>query len=505
LTDVVLLSGDARRIPLADESVQCIVTSPPYWGLRKYAGEQELIWGDRPGICFSAGDGPHPEHEWTEETRAGISGGTNQNCKEEVNADGATNRPLEPSTHGFCQRCGAWRGAYGLEPTVEMYVQHSLEVLRELRRVLRKDGVLFWNLGDSYQSGNRGTYMRPRCINKKSLQAGFDQEDDVMRAPNRMPQDGLKPKDLVLMPARVALAAQADGWWVRSVIVWAKPNPMPESVTDRPTDSYEQILMLTKSARYFWDAESVREPVTGNTHSRGNGDGGPKAREREEEGNHVGWAESTRAVIGYRTGHDARDGKERFCSGTGGYVPPGGRNLRNVWEFATQPYSGAHFATFPEELPRRCILAATSARGSCAQCGAPWTRVTERDQRGAPVDYDGKWSEEDANASGRRMLANLRASRQAGLGDLFGEVRTIGWTPTCVCCGQRGKTVPCVVLDTFAGSGTTGRVAIELGRRAVLVDLAYGNVTDEDRAKGRDYAALARRRTSEVQLTFPTL
>lgn len=489
---VVLISGDARKVPLADESVQCIVTSPPYWGLRKYAGEQELVWGSQ--TCFTAETGSHPEHIWQEERRNGISGGQNQNSKAE-NGDGATNRPLEPSTHGTCARCGAWRGAYGLEPTVEMYVAHSLEILRELRRVLRKDGVLFWNLGDSY-AATRGYGGDLKPSDLQSSNRGSLRASDTF-LPNRHPQAGLKHKDLVLMPFRVALAAQADGWWVRSVIVWAKPNPMPESVTDRPTDSYEHILMLTKSARYFWDADAVREPVTGGTHSRGNGDGGPKARERAEEGNHVGWAESTRGVIGYKPGHDERDGKERFCSGTGGYVPAGGRNMRNLWEFPTQPYAGEHFATFPEELPRRCILAATSARGCCAQCGAPWERITQN-----TVTYESGSGQAGNRPNGKGAGGDqVREDHDVRMGPCV-EARTVGWSPTCRCRGQRGKTAPCVVLDPFGGSGTTGRVAIELGRRAVLLDLAYGRETDEDRAKGRSYSALAKERTTNVQTTL---
>lgn len=324
-----LLQAQANKLPLADESVQCVVTSPPYWGLRKYAGEQDLIWPGREGLrCDEYG------HEWVDERRSGISGGQNQNSKAD-NKDGATNRPVDPSTHSTCLRCGAWRGAYGLEPTIELYVGHTVEILREIRRVLKPDGVCFWNVGDSYSGGA---------------------------------ESNCKPKDLCLIPFRVALAAQADGWWVRSVIIWAKPNPMPESVKDRPTDAYEHILMLTKSAKYFWDRGAVSEPKAESTvrDSRHNEDG--KRRDR-----------------GY-VGAPSMGG-----TNLGG--PDGRRNMRNVWTFPTQPYKGAHFATFPEELPRRCIKAASK-----------------------PGD---------------------------------------------------------VILDPFCGSGTTGKVALELGRQFIGVDLAY--------------------------------
>lgn len=423
--------------------MQCIVTSPPYWGLRKYSGEQDLIWsnGTRTQGIVRCNRG---DHLWQTETRAGISGGQNQGDKTE-NPNGATNRPVPASENSICTLCGAWRGAFGLEPTIEMYVAHTLEILRECRRVLRPDGVLFWNLGDSYCNGT--STVRP--ASKNGAVGGWSGEANQI-ARNGTPA-GIKPKDLCLIPHRVALAAQADvsvrngkqeSWWVRSMIVWTKPNPMPESVTDRPTDAYEYIIMLTKSERYYWDADAVREETTGGTHSRGNGDGGPKAQSR---GSYENWTDGTRAVLTTR-------------------------NMRNVWTFATQPYPEAHFATFPEELPRRCIRAATSERGACAQCGAPWERVTKS-------EVYGSWH----NHADDAVRGNHNSEGLSG--DKFKEQwrppQTIGWTPTCVCPGQHGHTVPCVVLDPFTGSGTTGKVAMELGRRFVGMDLAYHELSRE--------------------------
>lgn len=480
----MIVSGDARRLPLADESVQCIVTSPPYWGLRKYAGEQELIWSNPQFL--SALD---CAHEWADESIENRDIRTGLGLAEwsKANARGGGLKPAKVGSftvhRGTCARCGAWRGAYGLEPMVDMYVAHTVLILRELRRVLRKDAVLFWNLGDSYHGswqnyggGNRGAGKQRLIVKGSTVQNPVWEGLEDWRPPGSFTQPGLKPKDLVLMPARVALAAQADGWWVRSVIVWAKPNPMPESVTDRPTDAYEHILMLTKSAGYFWDAEAVREPAGDNTHSRGNGDGGPKARDRAEEGTFEGWCDGTREVLA-------------------------SRNLRNVWTFPTQPFSGAHFATFPEELPRRCILAATSAKGACRFCGTPWERVVETATR----------FESGSGCAGHKPHGKYAGSEQAESGayDIrMGPVvdsRTIGWRPGCKCRGQHGRTSPQLVLDPFGGSGTTGRVAIELNRRAVLLDLAYARATEADREKECDYAALARERTTEVQRELPLL
>lgn len=416
----MLISAHAGKLPLADDSVQCVVTSPPYWGLRKYAGEQEIDWPKRRGIP-------------------------------------------------------AWRGAYGLEPTIEMYVAHTVEILREIRRVLRPDGVCFWNIGDSYFNC---TYIREKAADATGNAPGYSasQGGGVSGGKRRSMAKNtakLKMKDLCLIPARVAISAQSDGWWIRSLIVWIKPNPMPQSMTDRPTNAYEHILMLTKSQRYFWDADAVREPLTGNAHSRG-----------DEDGNAEYQAE--------------RDSYHGFKSPS--TIVPGGRNMRNVWAFPTQPYSGAHFATFPEEIPRRAILAATSARGACRQCGAPWRRITRRQ-----VAFE-SGSGRAGNPPGGKNGADYEQARSGDYDIRMGPVidaETIGWQPTCLCRGQRGTTRPCLVLDPFGGSGTTGKVATELGRNALLCDLGYARSSPEDQAKGRDYAALAERRTRNVQRPLP--
>jgi len=454
--DLVFLKGDARKLPLEDGTVQCVVTSPPYWGLRKYSGDQELIWEPAEvrvsdaALCASEGHVVVREEQEVE-IRTGLG---LEELSKKYRGGGKKQGEIEKFTvvRGLCARCGAWVGAYGLEPTVEMYVEHTVDVLREVRRVLRKDGVVFWNLGDSYAAGKHNGYDDPGWNNTQS----------------RKPPPGLKPKDICLIPQRVAIAAQMDGWWVRSMIVWAKSNPMPESVTDRPTNSWEHIIMLTKSENYFWDADAVRENVTGNAHDRGDGIN-PKAKAA---------GKNSRVYKDRDAKHPSKPKQNPSFSGaiSGGLVSS--RNMRNIWTFASQPYAEAHFATFPEELPRRCILAATSERGSCRQCGAPWERVVR--VTGGTIGKSWHGHENDLEEG---LMQADGAEIREGL-DSY-DRQTVGCRPTCMCRGQHGITEPCLVLDPFAGSGTTGRVAIELNRRAVLNDLAYQE--------------LAEKRTSKVQ------
>ncbi len=416
-----LYSQDFRKNGLPDEFVQCVVTSPPYWGLRKYSGEQELVWGRNEDNCPRC-----CEHQWVKHIQKPRGG---RNLPDNMpNTGGNTTQQLMDNPRfgvdtNFCSLCGAWRGAYGLEPTPEMYVQHTIEILREIRRVLRKDGVVFWNIGDSY-NGSGGEHKHGKG------QSGLtNNRDKVGFVPGRN-VSSLKPKDLCLIPFRVAIAAQEAGWYVRSDIIWSKNNPMPESVTDRPTNSHEHILMLTKSAKYYWDADAVREKGPQLGHYRKDGRAGhtdSKTKLTEEELVNPGF-------------------REKFDN-------PLGRNIRSVWEFPTQPYPEAHFAVFPEKLPELCIKAATPEVGCCSKCGSPWVRVTEKVGK-----FQRRWSNNNAEGS---------PYEKQGSDQNIYEYK--GWQPTCKCNADK---VPSLVLDPFAGAGTTLWVAKKLNRKAVGYEIS---------------------------------
>ncbi len=294
MSNWVIHQGDVleRLREMPSESVNCVVTSPPYWGLRDYGHD----------------------------------------------------------------------GQIGLEPTPQEFVGKLAEVFRECRRVLTKDGTCWVNLGDSYTSGGR-TWRAPNRNGMRS-DANSARVDGRPQTP-----DGLKAKDLVGIPWRVAFALQDDGWWLRQDIIWAKPNPMPESVRDRCTKAHEYIFMFTKSPQYWYDADALREPHTEVTLQRIKY--GLKHKHPENVGVAIPPVDTD--VMG-----------ERFAN-------PLGRNARSVWTVVTEPYPKAHFAVFPSEIPKRCILA------GCPQDG--------------------------------------------------------------------------VVLDPFAGSGTTLAVAVSLGRRAIGIEL----------------------------------
>ena len=371
---MLLIRSDARHLPLADESVQCCVTSPPYWGLRSYHGGENMI---------------------------------------------------------------------GLEPTFEQHLENLVAVFREVRRVLRKDGTVWLNYGDAYASnGQPGGFAIGRAgVTVDGNRTETREAAGVIRKADGI---GLKQKDLMLMPARLALALQADGWWVRSEVVWHKPNPMPESVTDRPTNAHEKVYLLTKSARYFYDAEAVRVPAIRAGCIAG---GDPDRMKGSGAGAHIT--------------NTARMRSTPVASHA---------NLRNVWTIPTQGVSAAHFATFPERLVEPCILAGTSAEGACEKCGAPWERVV--DKKRVPKPGESKIYSLDPNRKGMRASSdatNIQSDNQTFCYD----VTTTGWKPTCEC---EAPKVPCTVLDPFVGSGTVCRVATRLNRRGIGCDLGYQEI-----------------------------
>jgi DNA modification methylase len=233
-------------------------------------------------------------------------------------------------------------GQLGLESTPDAYVQNMVQVFREVWRVLRDDGVCWLNLGDSYAGswGNQGRKEErgtQRPINGGMLTPVLDGRYPSKGSNTGAVPAGLKPKDLVGIPWRVAFALQADGWYLRSDVIWSKPNPMPESVTDRPTKAHEYVFLLTKSERYYWDADAVRERQIGDGRKRG-------------------------CVISAERGLQVRSvGGVTYGGRRTEYQDTGTRNLRSVWHIATQPHPGAHFATMPEKLVERCVLAGSKA------------------------------------------------------------------------------------------------------------------------------------------------
>lgn len=413
-----IFTGDCRdtmRQLIADGvKVNTVVTSPPYWGMRDY-GIPPSIWG---------GDPAH-QHVFGKEGRKKRSGGVNNST---LGADHHLNglqmqdihqkvkrSSMNALTGAFCE-CGAWRGCLGLEPDYRLYLENMVEVFSLVWELLRDDGTLWLNLGDTYISSGGAGFQGKHGDR-------YDRTHTQRALLKSRVGGALKNKDLAMMPHRTAIALQEWGWWVRSDIVWRKPNPTPESVYDRPTKSHEYLFLLTKSAKvrlwrardtlewsttpdlteritlrgkpkrrwrgfdYFYDADAIKEPASPNTHARmarahnGYAPPGqnehhgilaprpningvnPKARDRRP----AGWDESAgshRELIGRYARQERGKQNESFSEAISSAEVVKFRNKRSVWTVATAPYKEAHFATFPPKLIEPCILAGCPAGGT---------------------------------------------------------------------------------------------------------------------------------------------
>lgn len=373
---VVLVGCVLTRLRgLADASVHCIATSPPYLDARDYKV---------------------PPTAWPE----------------------VTYRPRFdlPEVTVPAMTC-----CLGHEATLLAYVGHLVLVARELHRVLRTDGVFWLNLGAGYSSGTTAP-RKPTTTQGPHVPASWKGRCHGPRVTG-----GLPAKQLIRAPSAVCDALQAEGWFVRNEVVWYKRNAKPDSATDRCSPAHESLFLLTRSPRYFFDAHAISTPSKGPSRNRARKFGDDRGDPGDHHGAGVPWS--------------------------GDLALP-----RDVWDVPVGRFKGGHFATFPPELVEKCVRAGASEVGCCPSCGAPWRRLLTKSD---PISTRG----------GRRKHADLYRRQGAtgalATGKYFARVH-VGWERTCACAHARPS--PCVVLDPFAGSGTTLGVADALGHIGVGVD-----------------------------------
>jgi DNA modification methylase len=324
-------------------------------------------------------------------------------------------------------------GQIGLEQTPEEYVARLVKVFREVRRVLRDDGTLWINLGDSYvasacgvksggvskSSGLHGGITSEKY--RQTLESGHGQTVDKTRF-------GIPAKNLIGIPWMVAFALRADGWYLRQDIIWSKPNPMPESVTDRCTKSHEYLFLLSKSPRYYFDNEAIKEPAV----------------YRDSKIKSVktgGFGPNTKL---------ANSSQPSFRSITAT------RNKRDIWNVAVRPFKDAHFATFPPDLIDPCVLAGTSEGGVCSRCGSPRERKVAR----TPTVVRLTDRKEKMGDKGRTVTSGTMTAPPTS--------RTVGWAMTCKC---NAPNAPAIILDPFMGAGTSAVAAWRRQRNFIGCEL----------------------------------
>ena len=312
---IKFIQGDCleRLQELEDNSIDCVVSSPPYYGLRDYANEPQIIGGNKD--C---------NHIWQTFKRDGNCWGIpNRNIDGQAQTKKTNNSIVKEQEQKKCSKCDAWIGQLGLEPTYQEYIANTVKVFETFKPKLKETATIWWNVGDSYSSTRWSNTPSTTGISQKH-------SDIVLKKIIDIPE-----KSLMMIPNRVAIALQMAGWYIRSEIIWHKPNPMPESVRDRPTSCHEKIWLITKNKKYYYDADAIREPTQDSYNGK-------------------------RGLIKKRYKIQSAMQDRVFNLG---YSKNLKRNKRNVWTITTKSFKQAHFATFPPDLIEPCIKAGCPENG----------------------------------------------------------------------------------------------------------------------------------------------
>jgi len=451
-----VVTGDCREV-MAEWPSDCIdfvMFSPPFWGLRDYGEEAESVW-DEDENCDHVWDSNEVHHDNLRFRDPNDTAEVGNNGNPEVYSE--SDRRQE-----FCSRCGAWCGQLGLEPDYRMYVQHLVEVGREIKRILKPSGSWYLNLGDTYSTHLSGgeeyshNFRKPSVDNKGARMEWKKKTD-------------LSEKCKMLMPYRVALALIDDGWICRNDIIWLKPNPMPSSVKDRLNTTTERIFHFVKNKQYYYDLDAIREP-----HKE-------ESVERNKYPYNSAGFQSTKCP--------REDREEDVVVGNGEGLHPKGKNPGDVIEQTTEPFPEAHFAVYPPKLCEKPIKSSCPPK-VCPECGKPYERTTEiienenakiPERWGANLkgEYHGMGKEDEKGKA--QAPSNLKRNIIEGQKK---KVEFKGWKKTCNC--SAAKTKPGIVLDPMCGAGSTLVKAKQLGRRYIGIEISeeYADITRERLRKG---------------------
>lgn len=440
-----ILNGDALQHlkELPSESLDCVMSSPPYWALRNYGSEVETIWDAREGC----------EHDWNENIQAARGGYSEDSI---VGNNAMIKR--EPVKSNFCSICGVWKGQLGLEPTFDLYIKHLCDVFDEIKRVLKNSGTCFVNIGDTYYSISGGKFMNDNIGSKdRNELKGLAQANKLKEG------DELAQKNLCNIPARFSIAMQDRGWILRNVIIWHKPNCMPSSVKDRFTVDFEYVFFFVKNRKYFFEPQY--DPIAESSMNDNRKD---KGLVKHKSGKTI----LKQDLVGNPTytGFNKR-WKESQYAISGTCINSFGRNKRAVWTITTKPFPEAHFATYPEELCETPIKAGCP-EFVCDVCGKPKEKIYEGREKDAfnLRVRDAKKGTLNKKSGFYRTNEDQISAKETDYNEkeYGGEGKKLVGYSSCSC----GSTFSSgIVLDPFFGAGTTGLVALKLNRRFVGIEL----------------------------------